>query len=803
MIKNICQSQLGRRTFIKTTGMAVAGLGLPVIGMSNNKVDIGNSDITQTLPDTSQQTDISQSLPIIRYQVDYAVIGGGIAGVCSAITAARAGLKVVLVQDRPVLGGNASSEVRLWILGATCHMGNNNRWAREGGVHEEIVVENMYRNKEGNAVFFDALLTEKVWAEPNITLLLNTAAYNIEMAAPDKIKKVMAFCSQNSTHYEISAPLFCDASGDGIVGFPAGAIFRYGAETGDAFGEKFIMPDDYGKLLGHSMYFYSKDVGHPVKYVPPAFALKDIPGKVPRFKDIHRDSSGCRLWWLEWGDELDRVFDSEKIKDELWRVVYGVWDYIKNSGTFKDVDNLTLEWISTIPGKRESRRFEGDYILKQQDVIGQTHFDDAIAYGGWGIDLHPAAGVYSKYPGCTQYHTKGVYNIPYRCIYSRNISNLFLGGRLISVSHVAFGSTRVISTGTLCAQAAALAAVICLKNNIMPRDVYTRNHVGELQRMLMQTGQYIPGFKLEQPSDLVRTAKLTASGTFQLNELPNDGTWRKLTVNMALLLPFPKGKTPQCTFTVKTDSATTLTASLYTSQRFGNYTPDICLATKDFQIPAGETALDVDFKINLKEAQYGIVTLQKNENVSVALSAQRMTGVLSLFHRYTQKQSDKDGVEEVPMYSPERRPGGKNPAVKFKPAIQSFEVDQLRTGLFRPAAGASNAWVAPLNDSQPFVKCEWKQAQTIRTVIVWFDTDFDHPMESCLMGHPEDVMPFCVQQFKIVDDKNRVVFETSDNRQSRHEIRLDSPLQTMSLTVQLKRANENVPVSLFGIQAFG
>ena len=772
--------------------MAVAGLSLPAIALSNH-LDIKDNLETQT-PNT---------LPNIQYQADYVVVGGGIAGTCSAITAARAGLKVILIQDRPVLGGNASSEVRLWILGATCHMGNNNRWAREGGVHEEIIVENLYRNKEGNPVFFDALLTEKVWAEPNITLLLNTAVYTIEMAAPDKIGKVIAFCSQNSTLYEVSAPLFLDASGDGIVGFLSGAAFRVGAETAAEFDEKFIMPAKYGKLLGHSMYFYSKDVGHPVKYVAPAFALKDIPGKIPRYKDIHRDSSGCRLWWLEWGDELDRVFDSEKIKDELWRVVYGVWDYIKNSGAFKEVDNLTLEWVSNIPGKRESRRFEGDYIMKQQDVMGQTRFDDAIAYGGWAIDLHPAAGVYSDYPGCTPYHSRGIYTIPYRCIFSKNISNLFVGGRLISVSHVAFGSTRVISTGTLCAQAAALAAVICRKNKILPRDILIGMHVEELQRMLMQTGQYIPGLQLDQPADLVRSAKLTPSGTFELTELAADGSWRELSTNTAMMLPFPKGKLPQLILTLKANAATKLTASFYVSQRLGNFTPDLRLASKEFQIPAGESALEIDFKLTLNEAQYGFVNLEKNTNVSVALSEQRLTGVLSLFHRYTQGRNNERGVEEIAMYTPERRPGGKNLAIKFKPTLKPFDVEQLRTGLFRPAMSGTNAWVAPLNERNPSVKCEWKLPQTIKTIILWLDTDFDHPMESCLMGHPEDVVPFCVQQYKIMDDRGRVIYETTDNRHSRNEIRLDAPLQTSSLTVELTRAHENVPVSLFGIQVFG
>jgi thioredoxin reductase len=150
---------------------------------------------------------------------DLTVVGGGLSGVCCAITAAREGVKVVLVQDRPVLGGNASSEVRLWILGATSHMGNNNRWAREGGVIDELLVENMHRNPEGNSLVLDSILLEMVVNEPNITLLLNTAVHDLEKSDPDTIKTVRAFCSQNSTLYEISAPLFCDASGDGIVGF--------------------------------------------------------------------------------------------------------------------------------------------------------------------------------------------------------------------------------------------------------------------------------------------------------------------------------------------------------------------------------------------------------------------------------------------------------------------------------------------------------------------------------------------------------------------------------------------------------
>ncbi len=157
-----------------------------------------------------------------KWTTDIAVIGGGLAGVCAAITAARAGRKVVLVQDRPVLGGNASSEVRLWILGATSHMGNNNRWAREGGVIDEMLVENMYRNPEGNPLILDTILLEMVVNEPNITLLLNTAVHDLEKSDADTIKSVRAFCSQNSTAYEITAPLFVRRERRRHRGFPGG-----------------------------------------------------------------------------------------------------------------------------------------------------------------------------------------------------------------------------------------------------------------------------------------------------------------------------------------------------------------------------------------------------------------------------------------------------------------------------------------------------------------------------------------------------------------------------------------------------
>ena len=377
------------------------------------------------------------------------IVGGGLTGVCCAITAARAGADVALIQDRPVLGGNASSEVRLWALGATSHMGNNNRWSREGGVIDEILVENTFRNQEGNPVLFDMVLIDKVLSEPNITLYLNTCVYDAEMSGRT-VRSVTAFNPQTGTHHTIEGDLFADCSGDGALAYMAGAEYRMGAEDREEYGEKFA-PDKtrYGELLGHSILFYIKDTGRPVRFEAPEFALKEVEELIPRLRNPEYFSTsqhGCKYWWLEYGGRLDTIRDTEIIKFELWKIVYGVWNHIKNSGKYPETENYTLEWVGLFPGKRESRRFKGYYMLTQQDIIEQHEHYDAVSFGGWSIDLHPADGVYGAGRACNQWHSKGIYQIPYRCLVTPDADNLFIGGRIISVSHVANGSTRVMCT---------------------------------------------------------------------------------------------------------------------------------------------------------------------------------------------------------------------------------------------------------------------------------------------------------------------------------------------------------------------
>lgn len=732
---------------------------------------------------------------------DLVVVGGGLAGVSAAMTAARAGIKVVLVQDRPVLGGNGSSEVRLWALGATSHMGNNNRWAREGGFIDEALVENMYRNPEGNALIFDTVLLEKVVTEPNITLLLNTAAYNVTKSDADTIESVQAFCSQNSTLYDLKAPLFCDASGDGIVAFQAGAAFRMGAEATEEFGEKFAPGQEYGYLLGHSIYFYSKDVGKPVKYVPPSYALDDIT-QVPRFRSFNSKDYGCRLWWIEYGGRLDTVHDTEKIKWELWRVVYGVWNYIKNSGEFPDAENLTLEWVGTIPGKRESRRFEGDYMMIQQDIIEQREHYDAVAFGGWSIDLHPADGVFSERPGCDQWHAKGVYQIPYRTLYSRNIRNLFLAGRIMSVSHVAFGSTRVMLTLAHSAQAVGMAAAHCIRRGLLPRDISREENITLLQRDLNRTGQHIPNRLAEDAENLVPRAKVTASSKLCLESLPDNGPVHRLEKSYAQMLPMQAGKIPGFSFRVDVDKPTQLEVELRASSKIGNHSPDVVLETTRYDLEAGkDQQVTAAFDQRIDEPQYVFICLSANPDVSVHLSEQRLTGLLAVQQRRLQEPPTDIGVETFEFWTPPRRPNGQNIAFQLSAPLDSFAPEQVTHGFDRPTSSV-NAWVAAFDDAHPSITLTWPQPVTLSEITLAFDTDFDHAMETVLMGHPENAMPHCVRHYRVRDAEGNILAECTDNHQTLNCVRLDEAVQTNRLTIEIVGSQGDTPASLFAIRCY-
>ena len=747
----------------------------------------------------------------VNLSANLIVIGGGLSGVCAAIVAARDGLKVVLVQDRPVLGGNASSEVRLWALGATSHMGNNNRWSREGGLINEILLDNLKRNKEGNPLIFDTVLLEKVYNESNITLLLNTAVYQTNKSEDTIIKSVNAFCSQNSTTYILEAPLFCDASGDGIVAFQAGASFRMGAESPDEFDEGFAPNiEDYGNLLGHSLYFYTKDLGKPVNYIAPSFAINNA-AELPRIRNYQLGDHGCKLWWVEYGGRLDTIHQSEDIKFELWKVIYGIWDYVKNSGKYPEAENLTLEWVGTIPGKRESRRFEGDFMLSQKDIVEQRDYYDRVAFGGWAMDLHPADGIYSQHNSCTQWHGKGVYSIPYRSYYSKDIDNLFLAGRIISASHVAFGSSRVMLTCAHGAQVIGKAASICFKNNWNPRNLADEDKIALLQLALNKDGQSIPRLAINDDEDLAQKAQITGSSELKIENITASGVWCKLTLNTAQLMPLSSNTSYSFSIKLKAIEKTNITIKLKRSSKDTHFTPDVEIESKTFNLNEGEQEITYKSNALLSNDSYVYICLMKNSAVEIPLSDERFSGIMTVQQKVnravsnfgTQEPPKTIGIDTFDFWTPERMPNGKNIAMKILPSLQCFSLENIKNNHLRPTSnGQVNGWVSALNDDESKLTLKWNTKQDVKKIKLFFDADFDNALESTLMSHPQSITNFVVNDYKIFDDGNKLIHTQKANYQAINNIMLDKQIKTSSLTIVFSKPQKNIPVTLFKISVY-
>lgn len=449
-------------------------------------------------------------LNTIEHKTGLCVVGGGMAGICVALAAARHGQQVVLIHDRPVPGGNASSECRVHIQGADRNNGIPNM--RETGILEELRLENLYRNPDKSFSIWDTLLYEKLRFEPNITLLLNCSCCDAD-SRDNRIHSVTGWQTTTQTRHVVHADLFSDCSGDSVLAPLTGARFRLGREARSEFNER-IAPEQADKrTMGMTCLFQARKYPDPRPFTPPAWAnqynsCEDLPGGAGSHSWLHMG-----YWWIELGGEDDSIHDTEKLRDELLKITYGVWDHIKNHCPENQTaaENWALDWIQFFPGKRESRRYEGDYILNQNDVEAEGKFDDRVAYGGWTMDDHHPAGFHAVKLGAppTIFHNApSPYGIPFRSLYSANIDNLMFAGRNTSCTHAAMSSTRVMGTCCSMGQAVGTAAAMALEKNITPREV--GRHMHELQQRLIYDDCYIPWIVQDIP-ELTASAKLNAS----------------------------------------------------------------------------------------------------------------------------------------------------------------------------------------------------------------------------------------------------------------------------------------------------
>ncbi|MFR9496138.1 MAG: FAD-dependent oxidoreductase [Rikenellaceae bacterium] len=441
---------------------------------------------------------------------EVAVIGGGIAGVNAAVAAARHGAKVILVQNRPVLGGNASSEIHVPINGSY-HFKNKFKIDRETGLVDELQMNNRYYNEDMSWSVWDHVIYDFVVSEPNITLLLNTHAQKAVMSG-NQISKAICYQQSTESTITIQADIFIDASGDGQLAASAGAEFRTGREGKAEFDEKYAPDSPDGWVMGDSIQFSSRDMGRPVEFRAPSFTVKYDPSKMNK-RPIQGLS--CGFWWVEFGSDLDITSDTETNRHRLLAYLYGAWDYVKNSGKYPEAANLALDWVGSVPGRRESRRFMGDYILSERDLTEYRHFDDTVASaGGWSLDEHCPGALDNPDDPASFFHQRFTQftEIPFRCLYSRNIDNLMFAGRNISVTHIALSAVRLIAMCANMGQAVGTAAVICLSKGETPREV-GKHHINELQEAIMRDDVYIPNRVAADPADMARSAKISASST--------------------------------------------------------------------------------------------------------------------------------------------------------------------------------------------------------------------------------------------------------------------------------------------------
>jgi len=427
---------------------------------------------------------------VVKY--DLVVVGGGIAGCAAAISAAEQGLKVALVHDRPVLGGNASSEIRVHTLGI---------YGKFERILKMIDTEH-YPNGSAESVKEDQKRMTNVANYKNIDLFLNFRAFGANAVA-GKISSVDARQTSSGEFVRFEAPLFVDCTGDGWIGYWAGAEYNYGREASSKYNENW---DERGVLwspetadnfvMGSSVLWGSENAGEPVTFPEVPWAME--------VAKTYAEKNGEWQWEFSHND-LNQIDDAEYIRDHMFRAIYGSFYNYKNPNkqqpntdqakvrTFDNskqqqkADSLQLKWVSYLLGKRESRRLVGDYIYTFNDERTSKQFEDAVVFEKREVDVHYQVNLVDQakpnFLSEAMFYKTEQYNIPYRSLYSKNISNLFMAGRNFSCSHVGLGGPRVMRTTGQMGAAVGIAASVCKKYNVTPREVY-QSHLKEYLNLI-------------------------------------------------------------------------------------------------------------------------------------------------------------------------------------------------------------------------------------------------------------------------------------------------------------------------------
>ena len=739
---------------------------------------------------------------VVFLDFDLVVVGGGISGTCAAISAARNGLRTALVHERSMLGGNSSSEVRLFPEDTASH----STWIKESGILDEIHCEERVRNhevyKEGLMnCHWDLVLYEWAIREKNLTLLLNSCMREVEMKDPAHILAIHVMQLGTEKSFVLRAPLFVDASGDGVLGERAGANYRWGKEARKEYGEPLAPEEATGAVMGNTLFFRARDTGHPVPFRRPDWAVEFDSEAQLTARDHSFIEGG--YWWIEVGYPMNPIRDNEQIRHELLRQLLGVWDHIKNLCVHRAAAaNYGLEFVGFWPYKRESRRLLGDYVLRQQDTQDLQQHPDDIAYGCWGVDIHVPGGILQRnvapYPPPSadlNWESYGTYpyGIPLRACYSRNIRNLMMAGRAISASYVAFASSRVLPTGAIVGQGVGAAAALCKKHQCDPRTL-ARDHNAELQQLLLRQDCFMPGVENQDPLDLARGAQASSSSDAPLS-FPESGVPHLLHYPAAQLFPVSTDRLDAVELYLQSslEHAVTVQLSLRKAAQVWDFRSNVDVAAARATVPAGHAGY-VRFELRARTEPGTLYYVHLSPQPGLAWRMFRdQHGAASLIPA---------GATAADMPGRSRwRPlsGGRVFCIRVLPEQRPYTAQNVVRGTSRPDRW-TNIFVSDPHHGLPaWIELRLPQKSRFDTVQVTFDTDVNRRSTLPLFRYPD-----CVKSYGIdvaTGNAWNPVAQETDNC-FRHRVHHFAPVDSDRLRIRVRETNGSLAARIYEIRIY-
>ena len=781
-------------------------------------------------------------MPTLIESHDVVVCGGGLAGFCAALAAARQGLRACLVQDRPVLGGNASSEVRITVHGAAAF----HAYARESGIISELLAEERARNHEEinengwtNSVF-DQVLYDFAHRETNLTLHLNTGVFDLLLgeddlsAVNDQPRRPEPDASQGWWHRPACAPrpriaaavarvggaettlilrakTFIDCTGDGLIADLAGCGWRIGTESRAQTGERHAPEHASTATLGTSIHLRARDIGRPAPFRAPSWA-KAPPG--PEFfrngREIHDLRGG--YWWLELGLPWHTIHDNETIRHELTAWALSVWDWIKNHDeTLRDkATNYALEWIGQTPGKRESRRIDGLTRVTEADLDADQRPPDEVAFGGWYVDLHTPGGLlaaHSKPAGnLTDKTYVGPYGIPLRALVARDVDNLLLAGRCVSATHAALGSLRVMGTTALMGQAAGTAAAHAILHDCTLAQLCEPASVGALQQRLLRDGCFLPHVPRADSADFAPPATASASSSALSHGIgPNDpdtsGGLRRHPVRLAWPLDQPVaqwiavagGRIDTLSLCLDApDGPRTVRARLVRPLHIWDYRRALpALAEAELSVPAG-TSRWVEWSLNLTDVPDGFVRL--DVEASGPAPSWRIAREV-LYGQIAARSHDATHLR--------RLEGGATLAFRITPGQPVHGAAHVLTGSARPHQHVHLWRSDPSHPLPQWLQLDWPTPRGIGIIVLVFPGHLLREIHACPPYYRDPLVGRDYTAEAWIDGDWRAIVTETDNHQPRRVHTLPNPVSTDRLRIVIHATNGAPAAALHEVRVYG